>query len=180
MSMSPSTNSRKCSLAPGSPRDINDRLKTSFVPSLTKRNSKNSNFQTYVAHHQKIFLQMQNLESDRYAGIDIGTCLRFFLFGIDKLTLKTAVQICESQAFESTDFQACASYLTSIVQKTLLPKRVHVAITSNKVDCIQVKNRDGTDWYLPPAKYKVPRKCLQVTFCQTERVAMTRLQKVQG
>lgn len=56
---------------------------------------KTSNFQTYVARHKKIYQQMQNLKNNGYAGIDPGTFVRYFLGGIDKPALKTAIQICE-------------------------------------------------------------------------------------
>ncbi len=36
---------------------------------------------------------MENLKTDGYAGIDIGTHMCYFFGGIDELSLKTAVQI---------------------------------------------------------------------------------------
>ena len=114
---------------------------------------KTNNFQSYVARHEKIYQQMQNLKNDGYAGIDPGTRVRYFLGGIDEPALRTAVQICESQDRYSIDFQACASYLTTMVQRTPAAKQVNVAATATEVDGVSLKNRDGTDRRLPPAKY---------------------------
>ncbi len=96
---------------------------------------------------------MQNLKNGGYAGIDPGTCAHYFLGGIDKPSLKTAVQIYESQDHDSIDFQACASYLMTMVQRTMAAKQVNIAATATKVDGIKLKNRDGTDRCLPLAKY---------------------------
>ena len=114
---------------------------------------KGNNFQTYIARHEKIYQQMQNLKAEGYAGIYFGTRVRYFLGGIEEPSLKTAVQICESQDHYSVDFQACASYLTTMVQKTPAAKRVTVAATASEVEGVKLKNRDGTDRRLPPAKY---------------------------
>ncbi len=65
---------------------------------------------------------MQNLKNKGYAGINFGTCVHYFLGGIKEPSLKTAVQICESQDHYSVDFQACASHLMTMVQKTLATK----------------------------------------------------------
>ncbi len=43
---------------------------------------------------------------------------KYFIWGRGKPSLKTAVQICKSQESYSTNFQACASYLTTIVKQT--------------------------------------------------------------
>ncbi len=45
---------------------------------------KQNNFQSYVAYHNKIYQQMENLKNDGYAGIDPGTPMQYFLGGIDK------------------------------------------------------------------------------------------------
>ncbi len=95
---------------------------------------------------------MQNLKNNSYAGIDPGTHVQYFLGGTDKPSLKTAVQICDSQECYGVDFQACASYLATMVQRTLAAKRVNVA-TATEVDGIKLKNQDGTDQRLPLAKY---------------------------
>ncbi len=79
--------------------------------------------------------------------------MRYFLGGIDEPSLRTAVQICESQDHYSIDFQACTSYLTTMVQWTLAAKRVIVAATATEVDGIKLKNQDSTDRCLPPTKY---------------------------
>ncbi len=96
---------------------------------------------------------MENLKNDGYAGIDPSTCVPYFLGGIDKPSLKTAVSICESQDHYSVDFQACASYLTTMVQQTPAAKQVQVAATAMEVDGIKLKNQDSTDQCLPLAKY---------------------------
>ncbi len=109
---------------------------------------KTINFQMYIACHEKILHQMENLK-----GIDAGTCLCYFLGGINKPSLKTAVRICESQASYSTDFHTCASYLTTLVQKTPAAKQVHIADTAYEIDGIKLKNRDNKNPCLPTAKY---------------------------
>ncbi len=76
---------------------------------------RNNNFQTYIAWHKKIYQLMQNLKTNGYAAINFGTRVRYFLGGIKEHSLKTDVQICESQDHYSVDFQACASYLTTMV-----------------------------------------------------------------
>ncbi len=96
---------------------------------------------------------MQNLKTKGYAGIEFGTFVRYFLGGIEEPSLKTAVQICESQDHYSVDFQACTSYLTAMVQKSLATEQVNVAATATEVDGVKLKNRDGTDRHLPLAKY---------------------------
>ncbi len=96
---------------------------------------------------------MENLKAEGYAGIDFGTRVRYFLGGIEEPSLRTAVQICESQDHYSVDFQGCASYLTTMVQKTPAAKRVTVAATASEVEGVKLKNRDGTDRRLPAAKY---------------------------
>ncbi len=88
---------------------------------------------------------MQNLKADGYAGIYLGTQVRYFLAGIEEPSLKTAVQICESQDHYSVDFQACALYLTTMVQKTPAAKRVNVAATATEVNGVKLKNQDSTD-----------------------------------
>ncbi len=107
----------------------------------------------YMAHHEKIYQQMQNLKTDCYAGIDFGTHVQYFLGGIEEPSLKTAVQICESKDFHRVDFQACASYLTTMVQWTPAAKQVNFTATANKVDGVKLKNWDNTDQCLPLAKY---------------------------
>ncbi len=76
-----------------------------------------NNFQSNVARHEKIYQQMQNLKNNIYSGINPGTCVHYFLGVIDKPSLKTAVQICESQDHYSVSFQNCVSYLTTMVQR---------------------------------------------------------------
>ncbi len=114
---------------------------------------KQNNFWSNVVRHEKIYQQMQNLKNDGYAGIDPGTHVCYFLGEIDKPSLKTAVQICESQDRYSTDFQACTSYLATMVQRTPEAKRVNVAATATEVDDVKLKNQDGTNRRLPLAKY---------------------------
>ncbi len=75
-----------------------------------------------------------------------------FLNMTDKSSLKIAVQIYESQFHYSNDFYACASYLTSMVQKTPVAKRVHIAAAVAEADGIKLKNLDGTDQCIPAAK----------------------------
>ncbi len=104
-----------------------------------------NNFQMYVACHKKIFQQIQNLQNNCYAGIDPGTCMRYFLGGIDKPALKTAVQIWESQDSYNVSFQNCTSYLTTIVHWTLIAKQVNVAVDTTMIEGIKLKNRSGTD-----------------------------------
>ncbi len=94
---------------------------------------------------------MQNIKADGYAGVDSGTHVCFFLSGIDKPSLKTANQICESQASYNTNFHACASYLASMMNKTPTTKQVHIAASATEVDGIKLKNRDGSDQCLPPS-----------------------------
>ncbi len=96
---------------------------------------------------------MQSLNSDGYAGISLGKHVCYFIVGFKEPSLKTAVQICESQDHYSVDFQACTSYLTTMVQKTPTAKQINVAVTATKVDGVKIKNQDGTDQCLPPAKY---------------------------
>ncbi len=146
------------------------KLQTTFLgPSFTQRRAgqleeelrntkykgefKHSNFQSYVAKHEKIYQQMENLKNDGYAGIDPGTRVQYFHGGIDEPSLKTAIQICESQDRYGVDFQAGASYLGTMVQRTPAAKQGNVAATATKVDGIKLKNRDGTDRRLPTAKY---------------------------
>ncbi len=71
--------------------------------------------------------------------------MQYFLGGTDKPSIKTSVQICESQDHFSTNFQACASYLSTMVQWTLAKKQVHIAATATKVNGVKLKNREGTD-----------------------------------
>ncbi len=40
-----------------------------------------------------------------------------------------------------------------MVQRTPAVKQVNIAATATEVDGIKLKNKDGTDWCLPPAKY---------------------------
>ncbi len=61
-----------------------------------KEEFKHNNLNIYVAHYKKIYQQMQKLKTDGFAGIDPGTCIHYFLVGIDKSSLKTTVQICKS------------------------------------------------------------------------------------
>ncbi len=114
---------------------------------------KHSNFQMYIACHEQIFQQMQNLKTDGYDEINFGTCVRYFLSRIEEPSLKTAVQICESQDSYSVNFQACASYLATMVQWTPATKRVNVTANATNVDGVKLKNWDGTDRRIPPAKY---------------------------
>ncbi len=93
------------------------------------------------------------MQNDGYAGIDPSTCVGYFLGGIDEPSLKTPVQICESQDHYSVDFQACTSYLATMVQQTPAAKQVNVEATATEVDGVKLKNRDCTDRCLPPAKY---------------------------
>ncbi len=76
------------------PNVVPDSSKRSFAYSKVRENS---NFQTYISCHEKIFQQMENIQNNGYAGIDAGTQMRYFLWGIDKPSLKTAVQICKSK-----------------------------------------------------------------------------------
>ncbi len=101
----------------------------------------------------KIYQQIENIKNDCYAGIDPGTCMCFFLQGIDNPSLITAVQIFESQDHYSISFQNCALYLTTMVQRTLATKQANVTATATEVDGIKLKNKNGTDWCPPPAKY---------------------------
>ncbi len=96
---------------------------------------------------------MQNLKNNSYAGINFGTCMHYFLGGIEEPFLKTAVQICKSQDSYSVDYQACTSYLTTMVQWTPAAKPVKDAATAIEVDSIKLKNWDGTGQCIPPAKY---------------------------
>ncbi len=127
-----------------------------------KGKHKHKNFQMYVAHHEKIYWQMQNLKNDGYARIDPGTHVHYFLGEIDKPSLKTAVQICDSQDQYSISFQNCALYLTTMVQCAPDTKQINVEATANKVNCINCKNKDSADWCLPPAKYLGSVWCTQV------------------
>ncbi len=65
---------------------------------------KHSNFQIHIACHKKIYQQIQSLKTDGYIGINFGTSICYFLGGIEELSLKTVVQICESQDSYSIDF----------------------------------------------------------------------------
>ncbi len=105
-------------LGPGFSQRCTGQLEEDFHNLKYKGKYKQSNFQSYVACHEKIYQQMQNLKNDGYAGINPGTCEHYFLEGIDEPSLKTAVQMCESQDLYSTDIQACASYLAAMVQQT--------------------------------------------------------------
>ncbi len=121
---------------------------------------KTNNFLMYIAPHEKIFQQMENLKNDSYAGIDASTCVSYFLGGINETSIKTAVQICESQDSYSVNFLACTSYLTTMVHKTSYAKQLHVAAAASKVKGVKLKNRDGMDQCLPPAKYQeVSTRC---------------------
>ncbi len=120
---------------------------------------KHSNFQMYTSQHEKIYQQMQSLKTDSYAGINFGIRVRYFLGGIEEPSLETALQICKSQDSYSVDFQACISYLTTMVQKTLTARQVNVAATATKADSIKLKKRDSTYWcnwrkYLPTISWK--------------------------
>ncbi len=64
---------------------------------------------------------------------------------IDKPSLETAVQICESQDSYSINFHACALYLTTMVHKSPAAKQVNVAATTTKVDGVKLENRDSAD-----------------------------------
>ncbi len=88
---------------------------------------------------------MQNLKNNSYAGIDHGTCVSYFLGGIDEPSLKTAGQIWKLQDFYSVSFLNFASYLTTMVQQTPALKQVNVIAITTKVDGIKLKNRDSTD-----------------------------------
>ncbi len=66
---------------------------------------KHNNFKMYIARHEKFTSRWSN-------------CVRYFLGGIDKSFLKTAVQICESQDHYGIIFQNYASYLITMVQRT--------------------------------------------------------------
>ena len=140
-------------LGPGFTQQRAGQLEDELRSLKYKGEYESNNFQTYIARHEKIFQQMQNLTADGYAGIDPGTRVRYFLGGIGEPSLKTAVQICKSQDQYSVDFQACASYLTTMVQTTPAVKRVTVAATATEVDGVKLRNRDGTDRRLPQAKY---------------------------
>ncbi len=65
-----------------------------------------------------IYLQMQNLKNNGYSGIDTGTRVHYFLGGVDEPSLKSAVQIWESQDCFSVSVQSCLSYLMTMVQRT--------------------------------------------------------------
>ncbi len=88
---------------------------------------------------------MQNLKNDDYAGVDPGTCVCYFLGGIEEPSLKTADLICKSRDHYSVSYQNCASYPTNMVQRTLAAKQVNAAATATKVDGIKLKNKDNTD-----------------------------------
>ncbi len=92
----------------------------------------------YIACHEKIFQQMNNLNADGCVGIDMSTYLRYFLNRTDVSSLRTAVQICESQFSYSTIFHTCALYLTSMVNKPPATKRVHIAAAATKVHGIKL------------------------------------------
>ncbi len=109
-------------LGPGFTQRCAGQLEEDLRNLKYKGKYKQNHFQSYVARHEKIYQQMQNLKNNGYAGIDPGTCVHYFLGEIDEPSLKTAVQICESQDHYSTDFQACASYLVTMVQQTLAAK----------------------------------------------------------
>ncbi len=47
---------------------------------------------------------MQNIKNNGYSVINPGTHVRYFFGGIDEPSLKTAVQICESQDHYSFSF----------------------------------------------------------------------------
>ncbi len=79
--------------------------------------------------------------------------MHYYLGGIDEHSLKTAVQICESQDHYSVDFQACASYLTTMVQQTPAAKQVNITATTTEADGDMLKNKDSKDQHLPLAKY---------------------------
>ncbi len=110
---------------------------------------KNNKFQMYIACHQKIFQQMHFIKANGYAWICSRTHVHYFLRGIDEPSLKTALQICESQVSYSINFHAWASYLTPIVQKTSVTKWVHISAADSEVNGVKHKNRDCTDWCLP-------------------------------
>ncbi len=67
---------------------------------------KTNNFWIYVTCHEKIYQQINNLNADGYPSIDNNTCIHYFLNGIDEPSLKTVVQIGESQTSFSTNFHA--------------------------------------------------------------------------
>ncbi len=119
-----------------------DNLRRSCSPSSKGASSGTTTYQ-----------QMENLKNDSYAVINPGTCVPYFLGGIDIPSLKTAVQICESQDNYSVIFQNCSLYLITMGQWTLAAKQVNVASTPTKVDGIMLKTKDGTDQCLPPDKY---------------------------
>lgn len=60
---------------------------------------------------------------------------------IDKPSLRTTVQICESQLSYSTDFEACSSHLASMVQKTPEVKGVDAPTTAADVDVVKLRTR---------------------------------------
>lgn len=120
-------------LGPGFTQRCAGPLKVKLQSIKNKGEFKNSNFQTYVVCHEEIFQQVQNLKPGGYTDIDISTCVCFFLLEIDNPSLKTVVQICESQASYSTVFHACASYLTLMVQKTPAAERVHITAAATEV-----------------------------------------------
>ncbi len=105
----------------------------------------------YIADCKKIFQQIENLKTDGYAGINIGTRACNFL-GVEESSLKTAIQIYKSKASYSIDFHAFTYYLTSMVQKTPVAKKMHIAITATEVDGLKLENWDGADQRLPPVK----------------------------
>ncbi len=78
-------------LCPGFTQHCAGQLEEELLILRYKGKHKHNNFQSYVARHEKIFQQMQTLENEGYAGIDPGTCVHYFLGGIDKPSLKTAV-----------------------------------------------------------------------------------------
>ncbi len=127
-------------LGPGFTQHHAGQLKDELRSLKYKGEYKNNNFQTCIAQHERIYQQMQNLKTEGHAGINFGTSLRYFLGGIEEPSLKTAIQICESQDHISIDFQACASYLTTMVQKNPAAKQVNVAATATKVDGVKIKN----------------------------------------
>ncbi len=96
-------------LGPGFTEHQGGQLKEELRSLKYRGKHKHNNFQMYVTCHKKIYQQMENLKNDGYADINPGTCMHYFLGGIDKPSLKTAVQICESQDLYSVCFQNCAS-----------------------------------------------------------------------
>ncbi len=98
-------------------------------------------FKTSIACHKKIAQQTENFKNDSYAGVDAGSCVCYFLWCVDKPSLKTAVMICKSQDSYIVNFYACTSYLKTIVLNSAAVKQVDNVAVASEVKDIKPKNR---------------------------------------